>query len=133
MNARVAADKRPIVHSESVRVARVGSEVHRLQHLAGCGIVLDQARPAFGVVFAIVSSYLPDGAVIPRHGVVPHPARSLVERDHEFRLPCRGIDPKKSTESQRSDPELAFVPHSPVAAASVIGGAERDLTMADDF
>ena len=41
MNAGVAADKRSVVHSESVRVTRVGSEVHRLQHLAGGGVVLD--------------------------------------------------------------------------------------------
>src|SRR6266852_7038398 len=100
MDAGIAANKRPIVHGESVRVRRVGDKIHRLKYLAGCGLVLDQPGPAFGVVLTVVSRNLPDSAIVPSRSMISHPPRSLVERDHEFRRPCSGIHSKNSTQPE---------------------------------
>src|SRR5207244_4403366 len=94
MDAGITANQRPVVHGESVRVRGAWSEVDGLQHPTGSGIVFDQTGPAFGVVLTIIAGDLPDGAVVPRRGVVAIPARSLVERDQEFRRPCGGIHAK---------------------------------------
>src|SRR5947207_11319726 len=110
MNARVAAIKNTVVHSESVGIRGVGEEVHSLQHLAGCRIVLDEGWPAFGVVLAVVSMYLPDCAIVPGNPVVPRPAGRLQYGDHEFRLPGLRIHPEISSQPVRYDPKLTLVP-----------------------
>src|SRR5438128_1397326 len=101
MDAGVTADQRPIVHGEPVRVGGAWSEVDGLQHPAGSGIVLDQTGPAFGIVLTVVAGDLPDGAVVPCRGMVTIPARSLIERDQEFRQPRAGIHAKNPPQPER--------------------------------
>src|SRR5439155_369928 len=98
---------------------------------AGRGVVPHQTRTVITVPLTFVAYDLPDGPIVPGNAVVTHPIRSLVERDHEFRLPSLGVDTKITAKPQRRDPQLAFLPEGAVATSAVIRRAERDLTVAD--
>ncbi len=87
MDAGIATDQRPVVHCESVRIARVWFKLSCLQHAAGFGIVLHEPRPVIGISFAIVANDLPDGAVVLCNRVISRLRRILVERNDELWLP----------------------------------------------
>src|SRR5258708_29913999 len=91
MDACIAADQLSVVHGQPVRVAGIRNEVHRLEDLAGGGIVPRQTRAVLAIPLTVVAYDLPDAAVVPGDAVVTNPVRSLVERDHEFRFPGLGI------------------------------------------
>src|SRR5215831_5411215 len=82
------------------------------------------------MVFGIVTNNLPDGAIVPGDRVITRLVLRLIERNHEFRFPGVRIDTKNCAQAERGDPQFAILPKSAVAAAAIIGGAERNLAMA---
>src|SRR5690349_24036253 len=119
MDAGIATDERPFVHGEPVGIARVRFKIGRLQNAAGCGIVLDESGPVLGMTFGIVADDLPDGAVVPGDRVISRLFRRLVERNQELRLPGGRIDTDNGAQPERCNPELAVLPQSAMATASV--------------
>src|SRR5262245_27892605 len=77
MDAGIATDQLAVVHRQAVRIAGVRNKVHRLQHLAGRGIIPYQTRPVFAIPFTIIADDLPDAPVVPGDAVVTHTIRRL--------------------------------------------------------
>jgi len=92
MDAGIATDQCPVVHCETVGIARVWFKIRRLQHAPGCGIVLDESGPVIGIMLTIVTDDLSDAAVVPGDRVIPRLLRSLVERNNKLRLPGLRIE-----------------------------------------